>query len=258
MSSLTQKEKLRALGISSATTQNNPYQDVFEQIEAAKTYSQFTTDVNGQSSYSEFESYLTGTIGVASDRATQFRKRMEQKYTSFSDFQNTISGFSSYDEWKASFSWGTTIGGDETDGTNITSGIRVHAEDGVSYDGVNVPKGTTEIFGPRVEFSETPPPIDATASFSTANLTIDDTQPTPGQQIQIQADVTNNSSYSLDHTAKLQEDGTVVETTTVEIAASGTETVTFLRSYDEIESIDVKVNEAGPTTVNVAPASLQL
>ena len=258
MSSLTQKEKLRALGVKSPAVQNNPYIDIFDAIRDAKDYSTFTSDVNGQADFAAFETYLTNTIGVSTESASRFRSRMEQKYSSFGDFGTALSGFSSYDEWINSFSWGTTIAGDETDGTQISAGIRIHGEDGLSYDGVNVPKGTLELFGPRIELSQTPPPIDASASFSTANLQIDDTLPNPYQTITITADVTNNSGYGLDHTAKLTFDGQVVESKTVGIGAGATETVEFTYSFPDYESVDVKVNEAGPTTVTVIPAGLEV
>lgn len=258
MSSLTSKEKLRALGVKSPSVQNNPYLSEFEAIGDTNDYSTFVSDVNNQSSFSEFETYLTDTIGLSASKASRFRQRMEQKYATFGDFQTALSGFSSYDEWINSFSWGTTIAGDETDGTQISAGIRIHGEDGVSYDGVSVPKGTLEAFGPRIEFSQSAPPIDATASFSTANLQIGDTLPQPYQNITISADVTNNSGYSVDHTAKLTEDGQVVETQTVEFAAGETKTLTFTRTYTDYVSVDVKVNEAGPTTVTVIPAGLEV
>lgn len=256
MSSLTSKEKLRALGLKAASVQNNPYQDVFEQIEAAKDYSTFSSDVNNQSSFSEFETYLTDTIGVGGSQAADFRRRMEQKYSTFSDFQNALSGFSSYDEWINSFSWGTTIAGDTTDGDGATSGIRIHGEDGLSYDGIKVPKGTLEAFGPRLEFSQTAAPIDATASFSAANLTVSNTTPSPNETIQISADITNNSGYGLSHTVKYTEDGNVVKTRTLDFAANETRTVSFERTYDDYVSYDVSIDGTGPTTVTVVPDEL--
>ena len=35
------------------------------------------------------------------------------------------------------------------------AGIRIHEEDGVSKDGVEVPAGTVEVYGLKVEFSHT-------------------------------------------------------------------------------------------------------
>jgi hypothetical protein len=258
MSSLTQKEKLRALGVKAPTVQNNPYLSTFDAIREEKDYSTFTSDVNGQASFAEFETYLTDTIGVGSETASRFRQRMEQKYETFGDFGTALSGFSSYDEWINSFSWGTTIAGDETDGEQISAGIRIHGEDGLSYDGVGVPKGTLEVFGPRVELSQTPPPIDASSSFSTANLQVSETLPSPYETITISADITNDSGYGLDHTAKLTEDGQVVKSKTVSFAAGETKTVEFTRRYTDYVSVDVKVNEAGPTTVTVIPQGLQV
>lgn len=263
MSSLTAKEKLRALGVKAPSVQNNPYLNSFESIESSKTFSQFETDVSGQSSFSEFETYLEDTIGLSADDAAQFRKKMEQKYPSFSDFQSSLSGFSSFDEWINSFSWGTTLGGDTISGGGqgggvSAAGIRIHGEDGVSKAGVNVPKGTLEIFSPRIELSSADAPIDATASFASGNLTISDTLPTTFETITISADITNNSGYSLDHTTKLTFDGNVVDTSTDNYGPSETKTISFTYTFEELRSVDVKVDGAGPTTVSVVPEGLIL
>lgn len=259
MSALTAKEKLRLLGIRPATTQNNPYRSTFEAIAEAKDYSTFSSDVGGLGDYAAFETYLEDTIGISDDDAARFRNRMEQKYTSFSDFQNTLSGFSSYAEWKSTFSWGTTLGGDTITGTGgVGAGMRIHAEDGVTYDDISVEKGTVEVFGPRVEFSERSSPIDATTSFSTANLTVSDTEPAPTFAISIEADVTNSSGFETDYTTTLFEDGEAVKSKTHTYGASETKTVSFTRTYYEFKEVDVKVNEAGPVTVTVVPESVSL
>jgi len=258
MSSLTAKEKLRALGVKSPSVQNNPYLSTFEAIREEKDYSTFTSDVNGQADFAAFETYLTDTIGIAAESASRFRSRMEQKYSSFGDFGTALSGFSGYDEWINSFSWGTTIAGDETDGTQISAGIRIHGEDGVSYDGVSVPKGTLEVFGPRIELSSAPVPIDTSTSFSTSNLSVDDTLPQPNQTVTITAEVTNNSGYGLNHTSKLTFDGQVVESKTFSYASGESKTVKFTYSFSTYTSVDVKINDAGPTTVTVIPAGLEV
>jgi len=256
MSSLTQVEKLRALGLKSPDSSNNPYESLFDQIEAAKDYSTFSSDVNSQSSFSEFETYLTDTIGMSADDASRFRARIEQKYASFSDLQSAFSSSSSYEEWRGTFSWGTTIAGDTTDGDGPTSGIRVHGEDGLSYNNEQVGKGTVEIFGPRVEFSETSAPIDASTDFTVANLTVSNTTPTRYETIQISADITNNSGYGTTFTAKLLEDSSVVQSQTVELDPSETQEVTFDRTYTELVSVEVQINNSATETVVVIPSGL--
>lgn len=257
MSSLTPKEKLKALGVSAPAVQNNPYLSVFGAIEDYG-FSQFVTDVNNQSSFSEFETYLQDTIGLSAGDAEQFRKRMEQKYASFSDFQNALFGFSDEDEWINSFSWGATIAGDTTtsDGESLSGGIRVHAESGVSYDGVSVEAGTLELFGPRIETSQTGAASTKDSSFTTTNLTVSNTTPTTFETITIGADVTNNNSYDDDATAKLIEDGAVVDSKTFRVGGGSTRSISFDRRYTELVSVEVKINEAGPETVVVIPDGL--
>ena len=48
-----------------------------------------------------------------------------------------------------------------TDDGSPLAGIRVHPEPGQTYDGVDVPAGTTEVFGARVEFSEQTPVVES-------------------------------------------------------------------------------------------------
>lgn len=256
MSSLSQVEKLRALGLKSPDASNNPYENLFDQIEAEKDYSTFRNDVQGQSSFGEFETYLTDTIGMSSSDASRFRTRMEQKYTDFADFQSTLDDFSGYPGWRGSFSWGTTIAGDTTDGDGPTSGVRVHGEDGISYDNVRVGKGTVEIFGPRVEFSQTDPPIDATTDFSATNLSVSDTTPYAYETITISADITNNSGYGTSFTAKLLEDGSVVKSKTLDFGPSETLNVEFTRRYTDYVSVEVAINDTASETVTVIPEGL--
>lgn len=256
MSSLTQVEKLRALGLKSPDASNNPYEGLFDQIEGAKSFSEFNTDVQGQSSFGEFETYLTDTIGMSSSDASRFRTRMEQKYADFPTFQSELSGFSSYEGWRGSFSWGTTIAGDTTDGEGVTSGVRVHGEDGISYDNIRVPKGTVEVFGPRVEFSQTDPPIDASTDFTASNLTVSNTTPTRYETIVISADITNNSGYATTFTAKLLEDSSVVKSETISFGVNETKTVEFQRRYTELVSVEVAINDTATETVVVIPEGL--
>ena len=47
-----------------------------------------------------------------------------------------------------------------TDDGSPLAGIRVHSEPGQSYDGIDVPAGTAEVFGARVEVSERTPVVE--------------------------------------------------------------------------------------------------
>lgn len=257
MSSLTSKEKLKALGVSAPAVQNNPYLSEFEAIEEYG-FSQFQTDVSGQASYSEFDTYLVDTIGLSSTKATQFRSRMEQKYTDFSDFQTTLSGFSNIDGWINSFSWGTTIGGDATtdDGSTVAGGIRVHNEAGVTYDGENIPAGGLELFGSEIHTSQSGASSTKASSFATTNLQASNTTPDVFEDVIYTADITNNNSFEDTASAKLTENGEVVATKTVSIGGTSTKQVAFTRRYEEVQSVDVKINEAGPVEVQVIPEEL--
>jgi len=257
MSSLTPKEKLKALGVSAPAVQNNPFLTEFGAIEDYG-FSQFVTDVQGQASFAEFETYLQNTVGLSASDAEQFRKRMEQKYASFSDFQNALSGFSNEDEWINSFSWGTTIAGDttEADGQTLGGGIRVHAEAGVSYDGVSVPAGSVEIFGSEIHTSQSGASSTKQSAFTTTNLTISDTTPDLFEEITIGADVTNNNGYNDRATAKLIEDGEVVDSKSFLVGANSTRSISFTRQYTELVSVEVRINDTPTQDVIVVPTGL--
>lgn len=259
MSELTQVEKLRALGLKSPDASDNPYEELFDEIEAVKSeFSNFRDDVQSLSSFGEFETYLTDTIGLSSEQASRFRSRMEQKYADFATFQSDLDGFDSYEGWRGSFSWGTTLAGDTTDGEGATSGVRIHGEDGISYANVSVPKGTVEVFGPRIELSQTDPPIDASTDFSVTNLTVSDTLPTVYETVQVSADITNNSGYGTSFTAKLLEDSSVTKSKTLSFDPSETKTVTFDLRKTESVSVDVAINDSATETVTWVPAGLQI
>lgn len=259
MSGLTQEDKLRALGIKQASSQENPLSGSFEQLRNAVEWDTFKDDVlNDLTGFDEFEDYLVDEAEFEEEGAETLRDRIEAKYESWDDLQDDVDDADSYGEWEGEFRFGTSLTGDtlNEDGEN-NAGIRIHGEGGVSQAGVTVPAGTVEIYGPRIEFSQTDSTIDdPSTAFNVSNLQVSDTVPTLYETITISAQIENESGYSTSFTAKLTEDGDKVDSKTLSFDVDETRTVEFERTYMEYKSVDVKINDAGPETVSVVQSGI--
>lgn len=257
MADLSADEKLVALGLKTPSSQTNPYRDLFQQIRDAVSYSTFVTDVNGLADFPAFESYLQTTIGMTAAEASRFRTLVEQKYGTMTAFQTALGEASSYDEWEADFKFGETFGMTPSDEDPTNAGIRVHSEPGVSFDGVGVPKGTVEVYGPRVEFSQTQAYDLTVPDFSYTNITVSNTEPWVNEIVDISVDVTNNNGYSMSPIIRLLEDGEVVDSTQLSFGGNETIPVTFQRSWSELVSVDLRVEASPSVTVNVTPRGIR-
>jgi hypothetical protein len=258
---LSNGDILKALGLKLPNTQANPLRDLWNDLADSTDYATFSDDVQGLSSYSEFETYLQDTHGFSAGEASTFREQLESKYASFTDFQDSLSTFDSYEEWENSLSWGETVGGESTDEDGrLVSGFRFHDESGVTREGVRVPAGTVEIFGEEIHTSNTSPPVEEESSgslFSWANESYSPDVPTPYDPVTISADVTNNGSYAEPFVAALKVDGPVVdESDLVKIGPGNTRTFEFTYRFDEVGNYDVQISSSATQTIPVAPEGL--
>jgi hypothetical protein len=266
MSELKQAEKLKALGIKAASAQANPYSDLFAAIADAKTWSEFQTDVGSFSSFSSFEDYLVNEIGVDATEAELFRKRLEQKYASYSDFDAAIQGYADYAEWINTFSWGETIASESTtDGEKAAMDIRFHSEPGVTRDGLDVPAGTLELFGNRIQTAQTgavaqdeeEPSGGSTKLFEWSNVSVSPTTPRVGETITVSGDLTNNSSYREPFLPTLQVDGEVVkEGDFTKIGPGSTRTFTFSYFSTEVGEHAAQLNASPKVTFTIIYSGL--
>lgn len=256
MAALSASEKLVALGLKNPSSQENPYRDLFQQVRDAVSYSTFVSDVNGLADFPAYESYLQTTIGMTASDASRFRTLCEQKYGTMTAFQTALSDASSFDDWEAEFKFGDTFGTTPSDEDPTKAGVRVHSEDGVSYDGVAVQKGTVEVYGPRVEFSQTQAYDVTPADFSYTNLTVSDTTPLRSQSIDISVDVTNNTAVDFSPLVRLLEDGEVVDSKQPAVGANATRNITFSRSWSDLVSVDLRVEDSASVTISVAPGGV--
>jgi len=260
-------DKLKALGLKLPESQESPLKEEFDELKKqvenlSNGFSEFQNDVNNQSSFSEFETYLTDTLGLSASEASKLRKKYESKYTDFSTFQNELSSYSSFEEWRNSFSWGDTLGGETTeDGQATNAGIRFHGEAGITREGVQVPAGTVEIFGPEVHFSQTGATADEeedkSSLFSWSNESVDNATPVPYEDVTFSADLTNNGSYRENFVAALLVDGETVTTGDLfKIGPGNTRTVEFTYEFGEIGSYEVQISKSATIDVTVIPPQL--
>ena len=254
-SSLTQEDKLRALGIRQPNQSIDLDAELFDEIAEAyeEAFNDFLDDVDGLDSFEEFEDFLVDEDILSAEDAEQLRTRLESRFEEFGEFEDDLNTYESFDEWFNDFNAGETLtGGTKDEDGTVNQGIKFHEQDGVSRAGVPVPAGTVEVYGPRVEFSQTDPAIeDPDASLLTQNLTVSNTTPTRFETVTYSADITNTSGYSTSFSIRLYEDDSRVASKSVSFRVNETKTVEFERSYEEYDSFDVRINDSDEETVVV-------
>jgi len=258
---LSNGDILKALGLKLPNTQANPLRDLWNDLSDSTDHETFSNDVQGISSWSEFETYLQDNHGFSAGEASTFREQLESKYASFTDFRDALSTFDSYDEWENSLSWGETVAGESTDEDGrLVTGFRFHDEAGVTREGVQVPAGTVEIFGEEVHFSNTSPPVEEESSeslFSWANESHSPNVPNPHEPVTISADVTNNGNYAEPLVAALKVEGSVVdESDVVKVEPGNSRTFSFTHRFDEVGFYDVQISGSATQTISVAPEEM--
>jgi len=217
------------------------------------------------SSFSEFKTYLEDN-GFQSLEADAFIDKIKNnfedsggdgsKYDDFEDYVQKQS--SSYEELQTQFNSGTGLTGEqETDDGDSAAGIQIHDQQAVSKSGVNLPPATVEIYGNRVEFSQTDSVVTDEAIMSFSNLLIDDQTPNKYQTITISADIENIGAVSGDAYPQLKIDGEVVKAKGPIFLLNGeSTTVEFPWSFNELVSVDVTIARLEPKTVSVVPEGL--
>jgi hypothetical protein len=265
---LKPKDKLNALGLKAPDSQENPLQSEFESLlngidtNLSGGWLDFQNDVSNQSSFGEFETYLTDTLGLSSSDASTLRQKYQSKFGTFSDFQNAVSSYSSFEEFENSFTWGDTISGETTeDGQNNNAGIRFHSEAGITKEGVSVPAGTVEIFGPEVHFSQTGATADEdpdkSSLFSYSNMDVSDSSVLLGDTPTVSVDLTNNGSYQENFLPVLLVDGEVQqEGDLIKIGAGNTRELSFEFKTPDTGDFEVQINKSPTRTITVNYAGL--
>jgi hypothetical protein len=256
------EEKLVWLGIkTNAAKTNELAADTDHLKETVGDWAAFQDLVQNQTdSYSALQSELETSHGWSSDDAEAFIARLKNEFTTYNDVQSSVGGYESYAELQAAFDSTTTFTADsETESGQPAAGIRIHESSGVSYSGVDVPAGTTEVFGSRIEFSGQDSVRGTQDPVTYANFSSDDADNVvnTGQSITFSADVTNPNGFQVGTEASLQEDGTVLRTTTLSLGANETRTVSFTVTKDEYVCHDYAIGTTGTMTACWKSSNLQ-
>lgn len=223
-------EKLVWLGIKQNTGKSNTVAADLRHLEdTVGDWASFADLVNNQAAdYDELETELTDTHGWTTGEADPFISRLENEFNSYADLQSSVDGFESYEDLQALFDTATTFVSDSlTRNQEPAAGIRLHETAGVSESGVDVPAGTAEVFGNRIEFSEQAAARGTRDPPSYANLSATNTTVGTGVPITISADVTNENGFAGEYSVVLTRDGEVEQEKTVSLSANETVTVEF-------------------------------
>jgi hypothetical protein len=264
--SLTTEEKLVWLGVKQNTAKASVVSGDIQRLrETIGDWSAFQSAVDADGSYTDFETTLTDA-GWTADEAQRLITKIQSAYedtdssgTTWDEFAADVADRTSYEDWSTVFGSTTGLIGDTlTENGEPIAGVRIHEEAGVSYDGVSVPAGTTEVFGQRVEFSQQGGARAAPAVVTYSNLRTDsdDNTATVGNPVDITADVTNPNNFPVTVTVPLTGDGEVVRDQRVSINANGTETVTFRVTRSEYVCVDYAIGETDPVLVCWRPGGL--
>jgi len=221
------------------------------------------------SDFTQFQTYLETEHGFTADEATTFIDKIKNSFSDtdssgsvYDEFEDYVEGTAtSFTQLQNKFGTTTSVTTEQkTEDGQPVAGIRVHDTAGVSYAGVNVEPGTTEVFGRRIEFSQQDPPRAEDGDISYSNLATDDADNvvTVFADIEISADVTNTNSGDRKVTVALTRDGSVVQERTVTVNGGGTKTVAFTESYDSSVCYDYSIGGLSPITVCWVPAGLQV
>lgn len=247
------------LGIKSPQRGSNPIApDVQLLKEHVGDYSAFQTLVDDATSFTSYQSALE-SAGFSTENAGNHVKRVQKVFTDWAAYATfVVDETDSYPEYKARFgSLPGVRGGGRTAAGQSVAGIRIHESEGVSYDGVDVPAGTIEVYGRRVEFSEQAASIE-NPKLAYANIQVSDTEPSVGDTITVSADVTNEGARSGEVSIPLLSDGGVRKTKTVFITSGATKTVSFEVSESSFQSAQYGIGSAGPVQVNWLPSLFEV
>ena len=256
--SLKSREWLVWLGISQPNQSRNSMDgDVQRLKEHVGDYDAFQSLVEGSTSYSEYHDDLVAA-GFTEDEAEEHVQRVENNYDEWSEYEQFVLDQDTYERYKSGFGTLTGVASEETteDGEPV-AGIRVHDSPGISYAGVPVDAGTTEVFGRRIEFSQQDAAVDPEdVMWSNMDTDAEDNVVNSHQTITFSADATNPNGYSVTVTAPYQEDGEVVRRTTIDIPANGTRTVEFEVTKTEYICVEAAIGTTDPITACWVPAGL--
>ena len=255
------EEKLVWLGVKTNAAKNNQLSgDVAQLKETVGSWNDFQIVVDSASTFTGVRNRLVNNFGWSSGDADAFQSRLEASYADFDAFDSAVESYSSYAELKSDFTSNTGLESDAqtTDG-RPAAGIRVHETAGTTYSGVDVPAGTTEVYGNRIEFSSQGSVRDSRESMNYGTISTDDAnnEVVVTNPITFSVDVTNPNGYRTTADITLQEDGQVTESKNIAFAANQTKTVSFTVSKSVYTEKDFQIGDSNSVTARWTPPFLR-
>lgn len=214
-----------------ADVHNRIIQDLFSPDDTASE-----EIVNNLTSFTEFETYLTNN-GFDAEDAADFRQKLENEYSSWSDFETFVSNSESLE----------AVLDDVDQREQATPGVEYDANAGVLY--LKAPSEIRMVQA-SVEGSSV---VEGTTAIDFSNVSVSPTAPAPGEQVTITADAQNTVAEAVTGAAVLRVNGETRETATISLPASATQTVRFKAAFGQIGAYTVTVSDATPVSISVVP-----
>lgn len=229
-------------------------------------YADFEQGVADQESFTSWQSHLESE-GFTSGEASNFVDLVKNNFTdedgsgtAWDEYKAFVTNTAdTYPQFKANFGGVSTFGTSATtaDGEPI-AGVRVHEQDGLSYSGVPVPAGTTEVFGRNIHLTQQDTQsIQEDVTFANLRTDAEHNSAYVGTSITVMADATNPNSSRVSATVTLQEDGSVAKQQNVSIPADSTTTVEFEVTKNEYICLNYGIENLGPISVCWAPSIIR-
>jgi len=268
-SDLTEDQKLVMLGMRSPNQQSTAQSSTVQTFKTniAEEWDTFQENFEdaGLTDWAGFETWLTNN-GVSADTASNIRSSLESKYPTFGDYSDVVLNSTSWEDYQTNFKSGSGLRSTlkTQDGQSI-AGVQVYEEAGVGRAGQEIPAGGVEIYGTNVHFSQSstvgneqePAEDQSPNPITYSNLSVSNTTPVPYEDIDVSADVTNNTNIpGFGVVPELIVDGSVEKTKTITVDANSTTSVTFTIQFTEYESHEVTINDLSPETVVVVHPGL--
>ena len=220
-------------------------------------YTDLQALVEGADSWSDYEQALLDA-GFTEDEVAAHLERVQNEYEDWAEYEAFVLDSESYEEYKTGFGNLTGVSSEKTtESGEPVAGIRVHDSPGVSYAGVSLPAGTTEVFGRRIEFSQQDASVDTDdVTWSNMRTDAEDNVTTAFSEIVFSADATNPNGFGVDVTATYQEDGSVVRRKSIRIPANDSVTVDFAVTKRDYICVEAAIGTTAPITACWIPAAL--
>lgn len=250
---LETNEWLVWLGIRDPAANISGIQEDIERLqETIGDFEQFQEDITSSAitSFSDIETYLQNN-GWSADEAQDFVTNIENNFSTFQDFETFVDNSSSYQDLTQQFNNTAVFSGTSQTANGVpAAGVRVHDQAGSTFDNVQVPAGTVEVFGQEVHISEqNAPSTQSNVNYSNLDVRDSDNVVDIGESLDIAADVENTNSTSVDVEVPYLEDGSVEDRKTVNIPANTTETVVFTVTHNSYICVDASIGDLPSVTV---------